>query len=389
MPQKQHHNVLVLLQGRNLQDHPGVVDAFYRLQNEGVIGKCSIVPIHGMAEGIGWSETWVNLARTFLEDRYDVVFFHHFHGGGLTVPHRLVETLYTADPKPIILLSCGDGFSADWMMPDYPAPFRYMVKHADVVFSTQLGAAVKKFRKWGAKRVVLLPLAMCQKRFRLNVDSRGSGRKEYDIVIVGSRNQPRLNPLSHYWHNARKRVKVVSVLTREFGNRFAIFGNGWDGHPCAKGPVPFERQSEVMQTAKLVVDGYMFSKADFYLSNRPFIAIGTGATMVSFAVPFIETLLEPDRHWFLCENVEAIGERCRKLIELGDEALSAVGLAGAAHVKAYHTQYHRIRFVVETAQSMIVARRDKRPLPPPRVPWFLPSSDSPELQAKAVPLWES
>src|SRR5690606_22837903 len=118
--------------------------------------------------------------------------------------------------------------------------------------------------------IILLPHGVCQVRFDEHSNEFDPPERDLDVVFIGSRNRAR-NPTKGYYWRGLRRQRLVERLTRHFGRRFGVFGNGWDYLSSSRGPVRFEQQLSTARRAKLVVGGIPFSSARYYCSDRPFI----------------------------------------------------------------------------------------------------------------------
>jgi len=147
--------LLFLSQGHKISDHPGYQDALIKLKNEGFISDFLNIPYFGYAKEKGWDAFYTEVVRLCKEENYNVVYFQYFHDRGISDPTKYVEYLKNLNKSPIIITSCGDGFSDNWMRIDYPKSFKQISKLADITFSTQMGKAADKMINWGANNIVL------------------------------------------------------------------------------------------------------------------------------------------------------------------------------------------------------------------------------------------
>ena len=95
-----------------------------------------------------------------------------------------METLLKLTARPIIITSCGDGFSDNWMRPDYPSDFKEVSRLSDITFSTQMGKAADKMVEGGANNIVFTPNSMCQVRFKADEIDVDNHSFDFDVVFV-------------------------------------------------------------------------------------------------------------------------------------------------------------------------------------------------------------
>jgi len=299
-------NLLYLSQGYKISDHPGYHDACLKLHNEGFIDEYLNIPFYGYAQEHGWEGFYKEVVKICKERSFDLVFFQFFHGKDILDPTAYVEKLKAIDQAPLIITSVGDGFSDNWMRKDYPDSFKQISQLADLTFSTQMGKAADKMSKWGAKNIILSPLGMCQVRFKAERVDLTKHKFNYDVVFIGSNNGNRLfNPISKHWWGAKKRQQLVTALYQKFGNKFGLFGNGWN-LPCSKGPIPFDQQQNIFRQGKIIVGGNPYSHSDYYSSNRLFNEIASGIPTVELYVPRLDKLFRNNDHLYFAQDVEDV-----------------------------------------------------------------------------------
>ena len=265
----------------------------------------------------------------------------------------------------------GDGFSDNWMRIDYPNSFKQISRLADITFSTQMGKAANKMIKWGANNIVLSPNSMCQVRFKSQSIDFNKHKFDFDVVLLGSNNGNRLfNPISKHWWGAKKREQLVRSLYRKFGNKFGLFGNGWD-YPCARGPIAFDQQQNAFRKGKIIVGGNPYSYSDYYSSNRLFFEISSGVPTVELFVPRLDKILRDNDHCYFAENVDVVIELCEQLLKEDKENLYIKAADAAKYIEEKHTQYHRMKFMLDTVKRYI---KNNRRLDID-FPFFLPEVD--------------
>lgn len=372
--------LLFLSQGHKVTDHPGYHDALIKLKNEGILSDFLNLPFFGYAKERGWDGFYNEVVRLCIEEKFDVVFFHFFHGKEIPDPTRCVAELRNLEKAPIIIASVGDGFSDNWMRYDYPKSFKQISRLADITFSTQMGKAADKMLKWGANNIVLCPNGMCQVRFKAQSVDLKNHNFEFDVVFVGSNNGNRLfNPISKHWWGAKKRQQLVKALFKKFGNRFGLFGNGWD-YPCAKGAIPFDQQQNVFRRGRIVVGGNPYSLSDYYSSNRLFFEISSGIPTVELYVPRLDKIFRNNGHCYFANDVDHVIERCEQLLKEDKEELYSKAANAAKYVQEKHTQYHRVKFILDTVKRYIKYNKKLDV----DFPFFLPEVDFTEEQKYAT-----
>ncbi|MGA3286508.1 MAG: glycosyltransferase [Bacteroidota bacterium] len=372
--------LLFLSKGSNISDHPGYHDALIRLKEEGSISDFLNIPYLGFAKQHGWDSFYKEVVTLSEQHAFDVVYFQYFHNGGIPSPRTCIDALHKLN-NTLIITSSGDPFSDNWMKSDYPEDFKEISRLADITFSTQMGRAADKMIKWGARNVVFSPHGMCQVRFKANSVNIHKHNFDFDVVFVGNNNGGiRLfNPISKYWLGAKHRQQLVKKLFKRFGNRFGLFGNGWD-YTCVQGPIPFEQQQTAFRRGKVVVGGNPYSYSDYYSSNRPFFEISSGVPTVELVVPRLDRVLRNNDHCYFANDFDEVIERCEFLLNSDPQVIYSRAAKAAKYIEERHTQYHRMKFKIDTVKGYI--KNDKKL--EVNFPFFLPEVDLNEERHFAI-----
>ena len=362
--------MLFLSQGEKKQDHPGWHDALEKLKSEGEINDFLNIPYLGFAKEFGWDAFYSKVIELSKTENYDVVYFHYFHMKGKPSPKDCITSLKELPKPPIVIISAGDPFSDNWMLPYYPKDFKEASILADITFSTQMGKAADKMKKWGAKNIVYTPNSMCQVRFDAHQINYELHNFDFDVVFVGSNNSARFNPLSNHWKASVQREKFVKALYKKYGNRLGLFGNGWD-LPCAQGFTPFNKQQETFQKGRIIVGGNPYSLSDYYSSNRIFFEISSGIPTVELSVNRLNKVLRNGDHCYFEDSIEEVVYRCEQLLKEDPKMLYSKAAKAGKYVQENHTQYHRMKFKIDTIKRYI-ANENKLDV---KFPFFLPEVD--------------
>jgi spore maturation protein CgeB len=349
--------LLFLVQGHTMVDHPGWTDALEKLKAEGEISGFLKVPVYGYASQHGWKCFYDHVVELCRTEKFDVVYFHYFHRKGTPSPRDCIAKIRHINSNCIVVTSAGDPFADNWMKPGYPRDFKDASRCADVTFSTQMGKAADKIRRWGGQNVVYTPNSMCQARFKAMAIEVKKHRFEYDVVFVGSRNAGRFNPMNRFYYASKKRLQLVTALSRHFGKRFGLFGKGWDGFLPNCGPCPFDEQQHYFRKGRIVVGGNPYSYSDYYSSNRIFFEIASGVPTVELSVPRLDKVLRNGDHVYFADDIDQVIDTCERLLKMAPEALYAKAAKAARYVAERHTQYHRMLFKINTIKRYLANGR--------------------------------
>jgi hypothetical protein len=374
--------LLILSQGRGIDDQPGFQDGARRLLQHGVLTAVRTIP-YGTADRRGWAAVWDEAAEAVRDMAADAVLLQHFHTA-MPDPTAGIVRLRSAPSAPLIAVTSGDPFGRFLGRP--PASLRIGARLADLTFLTEMGAVARALVRGGARRVTLMPNGFCQVRFDSDLDER-SYRPDFDVAFVGNR-IPVRNPARYLFYAARQRERQVLALARRYGARFALFGAGWEGWPGAQGAVAYDRQHEVYRRARVIVGPFPNGRMDYYMSDRAAIAIRSGTPLVDVGIPRVGRIFEDGRHWILHRGLGEMEAACDRLLGWSDAERLAFGRRAASEIAARHSQYHRLHAIVRTIAEVRRERVGKPSRPAsPVLDYFLPGTDIAAERAFATAGW--
>lgn len=376
-------NLTVLFQGKVLEDKPGFHRGCERLVTSGHLSAYRAFPYRCLGSAREWAEYYEQVLEHMRATGSNALLCQYFHWDPIPDPRPFLNRVALLSQRPIIATSCGDGFGPALRPP--PPSLTRACSVSDVSFVSSMGALSTKLQSAGAKRVTLMPLSACDERFAFDPNADDSGNSDFDVVFIGSRPGGR-NPTNHLFWSGRKRIEAVSRLSKRFGSRFGLFGNGWSGQASWQGPVGFADQVVTSQRGHVVYGGYPGSLCDYYASDRPFIQALSGRPIVDHWVPRVETLLSADSEWLLARDLDEAVASIDRL--LGDESLaSRVGIGGATAVGERHMDSHRVSLIVSILSELYSARVGGREAICPPLDFFHTGIHGASEMATALSAW--
>jgi hypothetical protein len=297
--------------------------------------------------------------------RPDVILFAKL--GQFELDAAFLQELRAAAGRPLLVYYDGDVYGR--VFKRLTAPTRLMCREADLVFLCGLGDHAKLFEQHGAKRILYLPHNASSVQF--GAPWTPTARREFDVVLIGNRIRGR-HPIQERFRWARmpgvhEREMLVRRLGEVFGERFAVFGRGWDGFVGNQGPIAFDRQHEALRRSWLSVGYDHFPGIPFYFSDRLPIALMSGVAHVTHFHPGYDALFENGRELLWSTTVEGLVDAARVALGRGPEYLDALGTRGRAYASRHLTTEVVFSQVID-AIAAVRAGRPVAPTFPPREP---------------------
>lgn len=245
------------------------------------------------------------------------------HVGSFPVDAALLQRLRAVAGAALLVYHEGDVYGR--RVKPLPTPVRALAAEADVVSLVGLGELAELFRAHGARRIVYSPHSFDSQRSDRPWSLQTTPRS-LDALMIGNRVTSRLP-----WRSlpgARERRDLAVALQRRLGARFAVYGANWGQLPCARGPLPFDRQEAAIRDAWVTVSWDHFDQVPYYFSDRVPIALAAGVVHVTNRQPGYEQIFPADCGLLHASGVEAVADTVCELLSRPREELVRLGARG-------------------------------------------------------------
>jgi len=337
---------------------------FADMLQEGRLEALEIFPYLIFARKNGWKSMYqkiYELARDFQADAI------YWHGICHVMPtdEKILAQIKDLPSKPAFCNENGDPFGNFWVSP-YPKSLLSLVRYTDVCFNAGLGRAAEYLKKHGAKQVYFLPHGYDDVTFGNPI----SENKDYknDLVMIANQWKSR-RPFASA-PGAKSRPQLVKALQEEFGDRFALYGKGWDEFKCSRGPIDFFEQTNAYNSSRVAIGMPQFNDIEYYESNRPFNSIATGVPYVSGYSPKFEQVLKEGEHCHYFKTPQEAVDKVKWLLSLPDQERTDMGRKAAEYVRSHHTQRHRMEILISILEGIWAHKHLKTEFPQPITTFF-------------------
>ena len=249
------------------------------------------------------------------------------HPGSFPLPPGFGYSLKNIASHPVLAYDERDVYGGRGK--PFTQGMRTLASEADVIFIVGLGDYADWFRKAGAKRIVYSPHCIDTLRFGHQWDPPTD--RQFDVVMIGNIFRPSgLKPGLPGWKN---RWQLAERLSDLLGDRFALYGRGWDGITSAKGELAFLKQEETLRESWLSVGWDYYDDTPFYFSNRLPIALMSGVAHVTNYQPGYEIMFQNGKDLCYAHTVDEMIDQVCYLLSLPRSRLLEIGLAGQQYAK--------------------------------------------------------
>jgi len=325
---------------------PHVRHTFHEFVNEGFFSDYKEYPFRERITHYNSSNKMgIELISLINSYKPDVLLWNQLAGAG--IPKQIFHRIRKAIPKSVLIQESADTFFS------IPSD---MIKAGRVFDLTLLtcGGLIDNFRKKGCKNVILFPEKADHVQFGKKPESEGS--KKYDVVMVANRLNIR-NPFRKYMFPGKNpmffmdgqnlREKLVDIFTRKFGDRFALFGYGWDGYKASKGFLKFSEQESVLQSAHMSLGTNNFNNVSYYFSNRVVNSLISGVPHLCKRSKDLEFFFKDKEHLFYFETPEEAVDIAETILRKNNSNHSEIGKNGRELVIQKHTARIRYEYMLE------------------------------------------
>jgi len=282
-------------------------------QHLGDVGELEALRIYSFLHEANESGDPGKVRREILESaadfRPDILFWQHVDH--FSVDDAFIADLRAAVPSCRLVYHEADPYARH--IKRINENMKVLFRHADLVVMSGVGSFFSIAREAGARRLLYS---------RQHFDNVRSGRsweptldRPNDLVMianaVGSIKIP-----GRRFPGSRNRVELGRRLSRIFGERFCLHGNGWEGLSSDRGRLPFDRQEVTLRSAWLSVNWQHFDREPYYFSNRVPISMAAGVPHVTNYQPGYERIFKD------CEGGLYFAETVGEAVELVEYLLS-------------------------------------------------------------------
>ncbi len=274
--------------------------AFEKLQSDGRIEGYECFSFLAVARESGnWDLMLQKLLEVAQRFQPNLIYWELQTSG--RVPSGFVESLRKLESHPVIVQRTGDSY---WSPPKKMVEFGRLID-ATFITSTTL---ISQFENSGCKNVFFLPERLDTVRFGKAYPP--SAARRFDVVMIANY----YNDLGFKKFPGQKlRRQLVEVFHKAFGDRFGIFGKGWEGLRCLQGVIPYEDQQEVMRDSYLVLGSNNWNHSD-YFSDRYLISISSGIPVLYSRFEGCERFFTTGKEcWYFASPEDALNQARRIL----------------------------------------------------------------------------
>ncbi len=305
----------------------GIEDGFNSLVSTGRVESVDWFYLGDQCQKVGANPAI--RAALELAEQLQPDFIVLFHVGKLPLNREFMDRLRGLKSRPLIVYDEGDMYGS-WSKPLTPT-MKTVIASSDVVSVRGLGPFRKKLASINPK-IIYTPHHADIARF--DREPYVLAERSMSTVLIGNRIK---RSLRGRMPGASGREDFVRYMGKDFPERFALHGNGWDGFAGNLGPVDFQKQMDTYRDSWITVAYEHYPAVSHYFSNRLPIALLSGSLYVCHRHDGYEEIFKGLDFIFPFDSNAEAGDIIRYLLSMSTKELYERGLRAREHSLRHYT----------------------------------------------------
>jgi hypothetical protein len=282
----------------------------------------------------------------------DVIFFQHLNRS-YPVDRAFVRRLKSVASAPKFVWHDPDPYGK--LIKPLDDTMKAALAESDMAILVGLGYLAEHVRRAGARRVLFAPHSYDDERFGRHWEP--TLTRPHDAIMIANLTCLKRIPFL-YLPGGRNRKVMSRAFHRAYGERYAVFGagQGWQGEPYCRGPIPFDAQERTIRSSWLTVNWGQFDEIAMYSSDRLPISLATGVAHITNHQRGYEHLF-PDAKglYFVHSPAEAL-DVADLLLSLPREQLIDIGQQGVRYARERLNATRVYRDIVAAIRQQLFAQ---------------------------------
>ena len=303
-----------------------------------------------VGETTSWEERLIDLANDFQPS---VIFWQHI--GKLPITVDLIKQLKGLPNKPLLIYHEGDihGKFRSRITPS----MKILARFSDITFLVGLGENAELFKKAGARKIIYSPHSVDTTRFGHDWNRTTQGRRGVVMIANHIISKPiiqHIPPLR--FPGILEREKFALNLYKHFGDRFKLYGRGWEKYPFSIGLLPYDDQEIALRQHLVSVNWDHFPDIPFYFSDRLPISMISGVVHTTNYHPGYELMFKNGEEMVYYQTIKDAIDIIDWMLCQPDKYLIDMGYAGEQYARKNLTSNIVYRRMIEIIKNEIVKK---------------------------------
>lgn len=325
----------------------GYRSALNKLIHDGVISSVQYFSFIPKEKELGWNNCLNILKKRIIDFAPNIILVAHISKNHFISYDFINEINNRLFIKPIWVYDERDVYG--YFIKPLSRKILKFASHCDLVTLVTYGKMKKRFEDYGAKKVVYLPHVY---DYNFGTPWHPTQNRRFDIIMIANRLRSKIPFKS--MPGIKEREEIVKKFSKVFGNKFAVFGRGWDKFPGNMGPINFFDQEKILRSSLLSIGMDHFPKYEGYYSDRLPIAIVSGVPHLTYRIKGVDKLFKDKEHVFYYESIEQAIGIAKNLLMKDKKELNIFGANASKYVKEYFSEDKRFAKMINIIKENIL-----------------------------------
>lgn len=303
---------------------------------------------NSLGDVIKWENKLLSQAKEFQPT---VIFWQHI--GNVLIKANLLIQLKNLPSKPLLVYHEADPFAR--IRKKISLSMKLLSKFADLVFLVGLGDYAELFREAGARNIIYTP--NCADTTLFGKDWNPYNQNRSGLVMIG--NHITSNPIIESipplrFPGSLQRKQLAVKLYKKFGDRFKVYGRGWEKYPFSAGEVQYANQEIVLRHHLLSVIWDHYPDIPFNFSDRLPNTLLSGVAFATNYHPGFELLFKNGEQLVYYQSIQEAVDIVDWMLCQPREYLIEMGLAGEQFIRSKMTVHIVYRRMMEIIKEKIL-----------------------------------
>lgn len=346
----QQYRLLYLPNENPITVQAGPRAAFERMKQDHILDDYKVFSYLLEAQKVFGNSTWEDKLLEIINNfKPNIIFWQHV--GKFPLTSNLFQKIRRSSSVPFLIYHEADVFGK--FRKRLTPSMRLLTRNSDITFVVGLGENARLFESAGAKKVIHSPWCADTELFGKPWDPYTPGRK--DVVMIGNHIQDRFSLLDRIpglgFPGAKQREQFALRLYRKIGNRFTVYGSGWEKFLFSAGKLPFTDQEIVLRRHLLSVNWDHFPDTPLYFSDRLPNTLLSGVAHATNYHPGYEQIFSNGVNLTYYRSIEEAVDVIDWLLCQPEQKLIEIGLEGERFVRQNLTVDIVYRRMIETIKE--------------------------------------
>lgn len=286
----------------------------------------------------------LELLKIFKEFMPDIVLIEHL--GKFSLGSVLLKKFKSIKKNIVISYREGDVYKG--IVKPISSQIKKIAPVTDIMFLSGDREYINLFKKIGFNYVKYSPNCVDTVRF-------GHVKKDkdikFDMIFIGNNIGKRFKIFEMEGNDIRR--KCIKLLSKTYGNKFCLYGEGWDRIEGNKGRLHFDLQNEAMQLSKMVIGIDHYPSVSKYFSNRLPIAMVSGVPYVCYKSKDLDKLFKDREEIFFFDNEKTLIETVEEVLALSDEKRKQIGENGRKKILDRYTTEKIYKEIINECKNIL------------------------------------